>query len=180
MPEQSISEPRPGEMHDLDVALGALEGIAAQLEAAQRLREVFLRLNRELVASVRRFPEEMSRRWQHLCQVGMSGRAEEVHAQRETLRQQFENRLAYVKNALRLASACRALLNGEAIGEDDLRDVFGKLEALRDEVLSGWETLEDLEDLLAARFPLPMEKLEALAKKYPPAPAWYEQEGKPF
>lgn len=179
MPEQLLPELRQ-EMHDLDVALGALEGIAAQLEAAQRLREVFLRLVRELVSSVRLFPEEMRDRWQHLCQIGMAGRAEEVHAQRETLRQQFQVRLDFVGSALRVASACAGLGGGDVTGETDLREVSRQLETLRDEIFSRWETLEDLEDLLAARFPLPAAKLEALGERHQPATAWYNQEGKPF
>src|SRR5947209_5628737 len=120
MSEHAISELRPEGLHDLDVALGALEGIAAQLEAAQRLKEVFLRGNRELVASVRRFPEEMRRYWQHLCQIGMTGRADEVHAQRDALRQQFQARLGYVGKALRMAGA-GVPLTGEATCEPDLR-----------------------------------------------------------
>ena len=55
-----------------------------------------------------------------------------------------------------------------------------ELRRLRAEIFDRWHTPEDLEDLLAASFPLSNEQLTAIAEKHRPPPEWYEEEGKPF
>jgi hypothetical protein len=128
------------EMREFDVALGALEGIAAQLEATQRLREIFVRESREMVRMVLGFPEQLRRRWQQCCRAGWAGRAEEVHALRGPLLERFNLGLKLIQQTTRIAEAASALAGAELTGA----------------------------------------QLEELGRKYPPPPAWYEQEGKPF
>jgi hypothetical protein len=50
----------------------------------------------------------------------------------------------------------------------------------RSEVFGRWQTLENLEDILAESSPLSDKELTPLEKRYGPPADWYAQDGKPF
>jgi hypothetical protein len=176
---------------DTRVAHSALAGI---LETASRLhnssphdevvRELLAQLftdqARAIFPPVLLLPERARRLWQQLSSVGWAGHATEVHAVREPFRQNIQDKLRLVQQARRFGEMLR-LLKGQPFPEEErLRQAEEDLRRFSSEVFDRWETLEDLEDLLAASFPLSNERLEVIGKKYPPSPAWYSEEGKPF
>lgn len=158
----------------------ALESMAKQLESVENLRDVFVRLSSQVIGTVLGFHDQMQRRWELLCQAGMAGKAEEVHAQREVFLRRFDTCVGFVKQASRLAHLASVLLGKELPGSQDLPREEEKLQKLKTEIFEKWNDLEDLEDLLAARFPLPASKLESVGRNHSPPIEWYEQEGKPF
>jgi hypothetical protein len=180
MPDRVVLDVEPEETASLDIAFKTLDALAVDLERMQALRELFLQASSELVAIVLQLPELTRQRWQQLRAAGMSGHTDQVHALRPLFLKGVDTRIGQVKQAMRIADMAAVLGNQNLAGSEKLPRVLQDLEQLKSSIFGQWNTLEDLEDMLAAQFPLPTEKLEALGRKYQPPPAWYEQEGKPF
>lgn len=57
-----------------------------------------------------RFPQQMRREWEMLCQAGWRGQAAQVHAQRGVFLQQVEHRLELIRHLQRVLIALRDAL----------------------------------------------------------------------
>jgi len=183
MPEGTTLDPHQDETRPLELALQAWEAIANQLEASVRTREQLVQLSKQpsfVIDAALVFPEEMRRTWEELCRAGMAGKAADVHAAREGLLHRFEARLHLVDRVAAVAKMVTALTGLEMPGLERLPQAAAELVRLKESIFARWETLEDLEDMLAERFPLPNAKLEVLGRQYRPPQAWFDQEGKPF
>ncbi len=180
MPDSLTINVGPEDIAGLDVAFKTLDVLVGQLERMQHLREEYFQLISEVVAIVLGLPEQMRQYWDQFRNAGMAGHAEAIHSQRDPFLNRFDTRIGLIKHALRLAQMASVLGDRNIPGSETLLLALQELERLKDSIFGQWQTLEDLEDMLAAQFPLPTEKLEALGRKYQPSSAWYEQEGKPF
>jgi hypothetical protein len=118
--------------------------------------------------------------WRHWSLVGMAGHAEEVQAQRDRFLCFVNSRLDQVKRMGDLVDRVSQIEKRPLPEADELRAVADELRKLKADIFDKWVTLEDLEDLLAAQFPLSSAQLEALGQKYQPSTAWYAQDTKPF
>lgn len=161
-----------------------VEALAGKLEGSRRAQELLAaQLGEEadlIVELALSHAEQLRRLWQSYCAEGMAGRSAEVHARRGDLLRQFQVRARLLARGRAIADQVFRLTGKQPIGASALPEAAADLERLESSIFTRWKTQEDLEDLLAELFPLPSDRLEELARKYPPPPAWYEQEGKPF
>ncbi len=62
-------------------------------------------------------------------------------------------------------------------GAASLSDAVGEIERFKSKVLDPWQTVEDLEDLVAAEMAPTAEEFDAVRRKYGPPTAWFEHCG---
>jgi hypothetical protein len=188
MPEPLLATPYPDEVEAAESALGQMLEAAVQVgriqapntNPANLLRDLITRQGRAILPMVLDAPEQVRRRWEYLRSQGWKGHAAEVHAERQPFLDSVERKLHLVEQGRRLAELF-VLPTGEALPEaTKLAQAEDELRRFREEVFGNWQTLEDLEEMLAASFPLSNERLAAIAAKHRPPPEWYEEEGKPF
>jgi hypothetical protein len=179
---------------DRDEAQAAEAALGQVLESALRLGEpqppegqskellatVLAQQTQVVLPLVLRFPEQVRRRWEQLRSAGWQGRAEEVHAARAAFLKEVEGKIRLAGQARRGAELLVLLAGQPPPAAPRLAEVEEELRRFQADVFERWQTLEDLEDLLAASFPLSGERLEALGKQHQAPPAWYSEEGKPF
>jgi hypothetical protein len=178
-PEEQADESALGQL--LDTALRFGEKLSLEHPGAVSLvTQIFAEQTMAIVPVAIRLPERARALWHRLCVAGWAGRAEAVHALREDLRKNLERKLWLVDKARRIAQEF-VLLTGRTLPEAErLQQAENDLRQLDAEIFQRWQTLEDLEDLLASSYPLTNEHLEALGKRHTPPSAWYTENGKPF
>ncbi len=164
----------------LEIALGAGEALAKQIQIAEELRQKIIEMPRALVPVAAAYPTQVQEVWQHWCKVGMAGHAEDVQAQREKLLWFVNSRLDQLQRIASLVESISQFARRPLPEPDQLRAIGEELRRLKAAIFDKWVTLENLEDLLAAQFPLSTAKLEALGQQHRPDPAWYAQDTKPF
>jgi len=142
-------------------------------EAEREYAHAVQQFARDMLGSVQTF-ESL---YEMIVQDVLSGKAAELHAERESLLSEFRRRVDLLQKAcdgVRRAEQATGMTLSEATRLDEeaktLREKVTRLE-------SRWQTEDDLEVLAADRFPLPAGKLETLKRKYPPPQSWYDQEG---
>jgi len=149
-------------------------------EARDVVLKVFARQLQAVVPAVLDFPGQVRRLWDSYCAAGWEGRTAEVHAARGLFLGNVEAKLRLTEQAIRNAEQL-ALLAGQPLPETaQLSQCARELQQFMADVFGRWQTQEDLEDMLAASFPLSAEELESIGRKHPTPPEWYSQEGKPF
>ncbi len=132
-----------------------------------------------------RSPLWANRFWETLCAAGWRGQAEQVHALRGEFLNRFNHRLELIRQTRdAIANAPRsvsALLPEADHWMGALWKAEGELETFARQVFSRWQTLEDLEDLLAETYPASNAQFEEVRKKLPPFhEQWYAENSKPF
>jgi len=126
------------------------------------------------------FPGRVRQLWGKLCAAGWTGEAVQVHSIRSFFLGDIEGKLRLTEQACRIAEM-HSLLSGVTLPEREaLRRAEHDLRRFRSEVFDRWQTLEDLEDILAESFPLSEKELAPLEKRYAPPTDWYAQDGKQF
>ena len=177
-PENQAAESALGQV--LEAALRAGRNMPPNGQAKDLLLQVFSLQVKAVLPVVLGFPEQVRWRWEHLSSAGREGHTAEVQAVRDLFLAGVEVKLRLTEQAQQTAEMV-VQLTGEMPPEAaKLPESAQELRRLQAEVFGRWHTREDLEDLLAASFPLSGAKLEALGRKHAAPPAWYCQEGKPF
>ena len=158
------------EISGLDAALGGVEGLSRLLvEQTFRIIPVILSL-----------PGEHRRRWMECVAAVAAGRTEKVQAERDGLTRSLKNHLDALRRTMHLAAIAESLSGEPVARAAELPAALADLERLRADVYGRWQTVEDLEDLAAASFPLPAARLQELAAKHPAPQVWHDQQGEPF
>jgi hypothetical protein len=158
----------------------AVNGLEAAVGCLDDLRKVFVERTAGLVSLVLESAEKCSAAWPVCVKAVAAGETGRIHALRDVLYTGLLHRLEALRHATRLAGMAAALEGREVSGADRLSAATADLERLRVRVFERWRTAEDLEDLVAADYPLSGAQLEALAAKYPPPPSWYQEEDMTF
>jgi hypothetical protein len=172
----AVFDAMPDEADPLDAALDVSEDLARQIEHANDQRKLLANTVRQSTRTVLHYPAQVRRIWAGLCAAGWSGRAEEIQQHRARFLKLFENLVSLIARVRNLAARAAELAGGAIAGVDQLAQAADELERLRAEIFERWNTLEDLESLLAETFPLPRERLEALAAHHPPPQSWYDED----
>jgi hypothetical protein len=160
----------PDEISGLDAVLGGVEGLSRLLvEQTRRVVPLMLSLARS-----------HRPRWMECVAEVAAGHTDRVQAERDALAQALQSHLEALRRTTRLASIAESLAGETVVGANELPTCIVELERLRAEVFDRWQTVEDLEDLAAASFPLPAARLRDLASQHPAPQAWYDQQGEPF
>lgn len=126
-----------------------------------------------------RWPDLTERTWEAVRGEVLAGRREGLDDAHDWLEQIIQNRqtsLLWCLEIVRELNRFRATRLKPApyeIAMDELLD-------LRKRALTGWKTLEELEDRLAAEFELPSSELDKLGARFAPDPKWYKDDTKPF
>jgi len=160
----------PDETSGLDAALGGVEGLSRLLvEQTRRVVPLILSLARA-----------HRPRWMECVAEVAAGHTDRVQVERDTLAQALQAHREALRRTLRLAAIAESLAGEAVAGATELPACIADLERLQTEVFDRWRTVEDLEDLAAAAFPLPAARLRELASQHPAPQAWYDQQGEPF
>jgi hypothetical protein len=117
--------------------------------------------------------------WDHVCrQAIQTGSAEELHAIRDDYQSILLAHLKILDGCLILLSRLQGEYPHERFAErlPLFRDALQKH---YDALFPRWQTLDDLEAMLLERASLPNDQLKALAAKYPPPQAWYDETDAP-
>jgi hypothetical protein len=168
----TLLEPTPG----LDDA----ESIADALSGLDSLLTGYVRLAGGIVPRALRLAEGSRADWMKCVLAVAAGRGPEVHAMRGRLEQQLRKHADVVRRGARLVRAANQVGERALPGSERLDEALKELERLQTGVFDRWQTLDDLEELAVAWFPLPAAKLEQVGPKYAPPQSWYDEEGKPF
>ena len=151
----------------LDAALGGVEGLSRLL--IEQMRRVV-----PLVLSLARAHRP---RWMECVAAVAAGHTDRVQAERAALSQDLQAHLEALRRTMRLAAIAESLADEPVAGAAELPAALADLERLRADVFDRWRTVEDLEDLAAASFPLSAARLRELAALHPTPQAWYDQQG---
>jgi hypothetical protein len=168
------------------VEAGIAEAALAQIveilacDVDDRIARIIAAQVQGIVRSALQLPNDVAARWNWLCARGLEGDVAGVHARRQSLVHYVDRKLAIVRLTRQLGSLIAARNEGSYDADIPLRHAEERLLRFKNDILDPWQTLEDLEDLLAASFPLSNEELKLIASKNPPADSWYQEEGKPF
>ena len=155
------------DLSGLEAALGGVEGLTRLLvEQTFRIIPVVLSL-----------PGEHRRRWMECVAEVAAGRTEKVQAERDALTRSLKHHLDAMQRTIRMVAIAESLSGGQVARAAELPAALADLERLRADVYAQWQTVEDLEDLAAASFPLPAARLRTLATKHPAPQAWYTRRG---
>jgi hypothetical protein len=149
-------------------------------ESVALVTQTLAEQTRAIVPVAIRLPERARRVWRRLCEEGWAGRTNAVHAAREELQKDFERKFWLITKARHTAQQFAALTGTMLPDANRLQEAEEELHRLHAEIFGRWQTLEDLEDLLAARYPLPDERLQKIGTKHQPPESWYSEEEKPF
>jgi len=169
------------ELPVLDIPGVEEAGFDAAFTALNALAQHFSSLAQTVADQAARLPAMTRSTWENLCQTGMAGKTEQVHALRSWLAQQVKRRLEMIRQAQAIAERANAFAGTALTGLPDLERARTDLEVFQREVLSRWQTLENLEDLLAEMYPLSNARLNAVRSTMPPTyPQWYAEDSKPF
>jgi hypothetical protein len=178
-PEEHADESALGQLLDTALRFGEKVGLEHP-DCISLVTQTFAEQTLAIVPVAIRLPERARALWRRLCEAGRAGRASAVHAAREDLQKDFERKLWVIEKARRISQEF-SVLTGKALADAEvLKQAEDDLRRLHAEIFGRWQTLEDLEDLLASLYPFTNERLETLEKKYKPPAAWYSEEGKPF
>jgi hypothetical protein len=156
------------------------------VEAAGRQGDAWLapliaeHAERVLLPLALRLPMKVRDAWQRRCAAGWRGDAARVHADRESFLQYVDVKLSIIQLGRRLVALLTQQLKREFAEENELAGAEADLLSFKTAVFDRWRTLEDLEDLLAASFPLTNAELLAIAERHPAPPSWLEEDSKPF
>jgi flagellar biosynthesis regulator FlaF len=157
-------------------ALDALGQLQQEVEAAQkRLAEALRRLTKTTIDGF----NLTKALWSAYCDAVIQGDTKEVQELRAEFASQVENDLKDVEEAL---ASLREARDNLAFGSDEEAQLLlarAEIEALQKQVLNRWQTVEDLEDVVAEWTAPTAEQLDAVARKYGPPTAWFEQ-GEPL
>ena len=113
--------------------------------------------------------------WDHVCRQAIhAGSAEELHAARDDYQAVLLGHLKILDGYLMLLTRFESERPGAGFVElvSRTRD---ELQRHYESLFPRWQTLDDLEAILLERVSLPNDQLKALAAKYPPAQAWYDE-----
>jgi hypothetical protein len=151
----------------------------AQLDGAERLRQVALDLVCENVETTLGIPDYVRRSWDAVRQWVIDGRTEEAQGLRARFEWELVGYIDLAKQAQIMAEI--PLKFGEDVPRAaEIPAAIAELSRLYDTIFTKWRTPEDLEDLVAAEYRLPMARLDAIGALHPAPSAWYEQDDDPF
>lgn len=112
--------------------------------------------------------------WDHVCQRAIQeGNAEHLHATRDDYQAVLLAHLKILDGYLLLLSRFAGEHPLEFV--DRLIPGRDRLQKHYDALFPRWQTIDDLEAILLERVSLPSDQLKALAAKYPPPQAWYDE-----
>jgi hypothetical protein len=169
--------------HIADPFLRMASSLNPETEPAEFLasfRKDFARLAEESVALALGLAARLQPRWEVYKRAGWAGQARQVHALRDSLLRSFEARLRYLAQAIRIASVAAVQTGREIPGSDRLPGAIQDLNALKTQIFSNWNTLEDLEQMLVETYPFTAEQFNVLAQHHRPPQEWYEQQEQPL
>ncbi|QJW95604.1 hypothetical protein [Frigoriglobus tundricola] len=112
--------------------------------------------------------------WDHVCQRAIQeGNAEDLHAARDDYQAVLLAHLKILDGYLLLLDRFAGEYPTEFV--DRLIPGRDRLQKHYDALFPRWQTIDDLEAMLLERISLPNDRLKALAEKYPPPQAWYDE-----
>jgi DNA repair exonuclease SbcCD ATPase subunit len=157
-------------------ALDALGQLQQELKAVQkRLAEVLRSLTKTTLDRC----ELTKALWSAYCDAVIQGDTKEVQELRAEFASQVDDALKGVEETLASLREAREDLAFGSDEETQLLQARAETEALRQRVLNRWQTVEDLEDVVAEWTAATTEQVDAVARKYGPPTAWFEQ-GEPL
>ncbi len=166
-------------VHSFEAAARMRKAAGDQIEIADQLRNATVATVKGQVEAALGLPELIRRVWGDLRAWVIEGRTVDAHA----LRAQFESKLAAFISQARRAQRSVELAtkyDQQVPRAGEIPDAIAELSRFHETVLARWRTAEDLEDLVAAEYRLPMARLDAIGTKHPAPSAWYEQIDDPF
>jgi hypothetical protein len=167
-------------LHEPTHGLEEAESIADALSGLDSLLTGYLRLAGGIIPQALRLAMGSRADWMRCVQEVAAGRGAEVHAARSGFEQRLRTHAEIVRRGVRLVRAANQVAEQPLPGSERLGEALKELERLQTGVLDHWQSLDDLEELAVAWFPLPSAKLEQLAPKLAPPQSWYDEEGQPF
>jgi hypothetical protein len=177
MPEgllQQLKTAEPAASIDLEI----LEQQESEIE---RMRLAHVRQVEEAVKGMRGTALIFVNAWTSVIIDVVGGHATEIQAIRKQLLELFAARLDQLKRVQALVDKTRKMHGEDAIpGLDFLSRETNRMEQLKSTVFDRWETLEDLEDLVARDYPLTAADLDRIGPQCRPPASWYAEESKPF
>lgn len=120
------------------------------------------------------WPDALRSGWLALRRAATDGKLEELHENRDLYRQVVDGTVAV---GLMTAIAALALNWPKSA---DLERAARELVSLRDEIFSGWGTLDELAEKLMPDVALTHAQLVEIAKRNPPPQSWYDETDDPF
>ncbi len=124
--------------------------------------------------------EKIKERWKQLCAEGWAGKTEEVHALRAPIAEMIASKRQSMAKVRELVDLLQRR-TGVRLSERTLLDQAEQfVDQFQNDVLDRWHSLEDLEDMLAASYPLSNDRLKAMASKHAPPASWFDEQSNPF
>ncbi len=112
--------------------------------------------------------------WQTLSELARNNGAEIIADHRAAIKLSLNSKLENLIGARELAGRLESLTGIAVADEAAIGDAEAKLGQFRKDVLSRWQTLEDLEAILIERLAIPHGRLHAWARKNPSSQEWYD------
>jgi hypothetical protein len=118
--------------------------------------------------------------WRRIISHVSNGLAAEIHAGRSTFLGVFDKRLNLLKQTHALAAWLRKLGSLDIPEPEFLLTEIAGMERLKARVFDRWQTMEDLEDLVARDYPLTTADLDEIGPQHRPPASYYVEQNKPF
>jgi hypothetical protein len=148
-----------------------------RLAIAEWLRGAALDLLRENVEFALGMPDDVRLCWDTLRQWVIDGRTQEAQALRAQFEWELEGYIELARQARAMAETAKQY-HQTVPRAAELPDAIARLERLYETLFRNWQTPEELEDLVASEYRLPMARLDAIGALHPAPPAWHEQAGR--
>lgn len=130
---------------------------------------------------VRVAADELKAHWDRACRAAAENRTvADLHAVRDEYEALLSRQLRLCREHLAAAEQHRRVFGPNPTGADDLAAAARELQALYDELFPRWQTLDDLYEIILAKYSLRAEQLEAFAAKNRPPASWYDETDDPF
>jgi hypothetical protein len=105
--------------------------------------------------------------------------ADESHvaqSQRDALLASMQKDLENIRRLVEIFPLTQQRFNGPVPGGEELLQLAEEIGWLESQLREKWQTPEDLERLALKWLSLPLAELKELAKRYPPNPAWFDED----
>jgi hypothetical protein len=126
-------------------------------------------------------PQRVRSLWQKTVDTAVAGDSiERLHSGRDECEQFVMTWIRSMAGFVEFASQLGRMGNSLSPKVAELDRGLADLLEFHRELFQRWNTLEDLEDIVAEHTALPAESLMRLARQHPPPSEWFQQSDKPF
>jgi len=129
-----------------------------------------------LVERALNYPQDTELLWDELCSRIKAGDTAELENLHQRLHDLLYARTRNISFAWNVADSLGRSNERTARIGYELEKAIPRMSELRDQILSGWDRLDSLEDKLVREPSLSPEQLARLAEKYPPPQSWYDED----